>query len=341
MPEIEHVAGAERRTVHRHVYRCSGLRLAANRPLPGLLDDRSGGLPDLTVELASRAGPTASEGRLWRVHPVTDESGRPAVEVRRSGPEGPFQLTYADGTAFSVDRGGRRIRGSWAAPFTLEDAVTYLLGPVLGFALRLRGGIVLHASAVAIDGSAVLFLGASGAGKSTLAAALARRGHPVLCDDAAALTGDGDRMAVLPGSPRIRLWSDAAEALFGSAARLPLLTANWEKHYFDVAAIPGLFRRCAAPLGAIYLLEPLCRDGERAQLASVTPRQALHALLTHSYVGYLQDSAMRAREFERLAGLAARVPVRRLRRSAAAAQIGELCELVVRDARRAVAQGVG
>jgi len=41
-------------------------------------------------------------------------------------------------------------------PLTAEDAVVYLLGPVLGFIMRLRGIVPLHASAVMIGSGAVV-----------------------------------------------------------------------------------------------------------------------------------------------------------------------------------------
>src|SRR2546425_5228639 len=60
-------------------------------------------------------------------------------------------------------------------------------GPVAAALLRVRGYVVLHASAVALDGGATCFLGASGWGKSTLAALLHTRGHAVIADDVAAI----------------------------------------------------------------------------------------------------------------------------------------------------------
>src|SRR6185436_17962029 len=59
----------------------------------------------------------------------------------------------------------------------------HLVRSVTGAVLQQRGLLPLHASALLLGAGAIALLGPSRAGKSTLAAALARRGHPVLADD--------------------------------------------------------------------------------------------------------------------------------------------------------------
>src|SRR4029077_52896 len=98
---------------------------------------------------------------------------------------------------FAIDAGGKRIEVRWADSTTLENARSYLLGPVLGFLLRLRGVTCLHASAVAVDDFAVAIAGPPGSGKCTTAAAFARRGHAVLSDDVVPLLERGDSFALV------------------------------------------------------------------------------------------------------------------------------------------------
>ena len=77
------------------------------------------------------------------------------------------------------------------------------------------GHVVLHASAIALEGSVVGLLGVSGQGKSTLAAWLASQGHPALTDDCLVLHWDRDEQEWLaqPSYESVRLWPDSADAL--------------------------------------------------------------------------------------------------------------------------------
>jgi serine kinase of HPr protein (carbohydrate metabolism regulator) len=74
---------------------------------------------------------------------------------------------------------------------------------------RLHSSEALHASAVAIDGRAVLIMGPSGAGKSDLALRLLDRGFTLVSDDQTLVRRDGDRLiasapATIAGKLEIR-----------------------------------------------------------------------------------------------------------------------------------------
>jgi hypothetical protein len=74
------------------------------------------------------------------------------------------------------------------APGASEDAVAKLRGVVKAFEGELRGGLGLHAAAVAVGSGAVLILGGSGAGKSTTAAELClQHDGRLLADDVSLL----------------------------------------------------------------------------------------------------------------------------------------------------------
>ena len=78
--------------------------------------------------------------------------------------------------------------------------------------LQQRGKIGLHASGIAINGKAFIFMGSSGSGKSTLAMALKLMGYNLLCDDICLIDHSyGNRPKVIPYCPRIHLKADSFE----------------------------------------------------------------------------------------------------------------------------------
>ncbi len=316
-------------------YSAYGLCLRADLPLPGLavLDS----VPCVDVKVWLDAKPdwldqlTDGVPEVFQTSPSRNERNEPVLTVCKLAGGDYFQLQYADGTEFVVDRCGKRIWAHWPHPLTLEDTVTYLVGPVLGFVLRLRGVICLHASAVAVGEQAIGLLGSTGAGKSTTAAAFALQGYAVLSDDVAALQERGDAFQVLSGCPRVGLWPDAASALFGSANNLPLLTPNWGKRYLALDENGHRFQREPLPLTAIYVLSR--REGDRTSpvIESEPAASGLMTLVSNSYVNLLLDREMRAREFQSLSRVLDRVPMRRVTSGDDPARLPELCHAILAD----------
>ncbi|HXB68835.1 MAG TPA: hypothetical protein VNY05_11350 [Candidatus Acidoferrales bacterium] len=240
-----------------------------------------------------------------------------------------YHFAYGDGTEFLVSPEGRRVIATIPQGSSFEDTCTYLVGPVMGFVLRLRGVVCLHASTVMIDGRAVAFCGPPGAGKSTTAAAFAQRGHAIVAEDVAALDDRGSEFFVRPGYPRINLWPHSAAALCGSEEALPQITPTWGKGYL---ALTGLaqFHPTPAPLAAVYMIGSR-NPGATPEIRELTAVDAFMALAANTYTPYLLDAAMRAREFDVLRRLVAHVPIRLVHPPEEIANIGSLCDALLQD----------
>ncbi|HZQ14451.1 MAG TPA: hypothetical protein VFB31_16735 [Pseudolabrys sp.] len=145
---------------------------------------------------------------------------------------------------------GRDIVFEAAAGAERGDVAIFLLGTVFGILLHQRGEIVLHASAVRVDGKAVLFCGSSGAGKSTIAAALAQRGFPVVVDDLCAITLTGAAPLVQPDGRHLKLWAQAIAQLDLAARRGAPVRQRLQKFFVEPAAVLAE----PLPLGAVYAL---------------------------------------------------------------------------------------
>jgi uncharacterized Zn-binding protein involved in type VI secretion len=153
-----------------------------------------------------------------------------------------------------------------------------LLGPILGTLLRQRGRIVLHASAVSIEGRVAAFLGHKGYGKSTTAAALHAHGHPVVTDDILSVEmGEENTGTVWPGFSRLSMWPDAASAVGQDPSTLAALHERVSKR--AVPAREGFAAQRALALDGIYVLG----QGDRLECNVLSPREAFVELLRHSY----------------------------------------------------------
>lgn len=229
---------------------------------------------------------------------------------------------YSD-ARFVVSPPAEEIWCTWTS--TPQDAATYLLGPVLAYALRRRGIFSMHASAIIHRGKATLFAGAPGAGKSTTAAACALRGATVITDDVAAIRWREGQACVAAGYPRLRLWGDVARALWGAEDALPLLTPTWNKRYVDLPRLEIPFASESRAIGAICVF---AGRAARASLRRVDGHQAAIALLRHASVTEVLDDALREDELADVARLASSVPVYELTAPDDIGRAGEICDLL-------------
>jgi len=314
-------------------YRCSiyNLGIIANRPIPGVPSSAIDSI-DLRISFGEMPAWVRELDRRHRQLSYTseykDSSGEPLLSVYRLSDGAFHHFCYADRTEFLVDNDGAEIWSCWQAPLTIEDTATYLLGPVLGFVLLLRGVVSLHASAVVVDSKAVALIGPAGSGKSTTAAAFASRGFTILADDVVTLDDREDQFLVRPSYPCIRLWPASVKALYGSESHLPRLTPNWDKRYLDLS---DQFQQKPLPLSAIYVLGERSDQPAAPFFAPLDRPAALLSLIANTYTNYLMDKRMQARQFDLLGRVLANVPVRKVTPHGDAQRIQELCDCLVDD----------
>ena len=317
------------------LYWLCGLRLEANVSVPGLIRLESDHGPDVRVRFGVMPCWLDDVGNISPQICYTsqdfDRDGRPLLKVHQVSGGKYFRLTYADGTAFLIDRAGTRIWSTWPDTLSFEDTVVYLLGPIIGFALRLRGITCLHASAIAIGEGAIALIGPGGVGKSTTAAAFARRGVAVLADDVVALNDSGHAFLVQPGYPHVRLWPRSVEMLYRSSDALPPLTPNWDKRYLNLVESGYQFQQAPLPLAAMYVLGDRCSEPNAPFVEEMSARDALMMLVENTYVNYLLEPTMRGKEFTVLTRLVERIPIQRIRPHADPARLSRLCEVILED----------
>jgi hypothetical protein len=220
-----------------HFYRVSGLAVASEIVLPGLIPlELPAAEPDVRIsrsQVPDAIADAIASGPSWQL-------GESQLLVR------------VDGIVRMLMTGGREIRFEVdATGEAAENVAIFLMGTGWGLLLQQRGRIVLHASAVRVGNSAVLFCGASGTGKSTLAASLDRAGYAFVSDDVCALTlAPGGTPRIEPDGRQLKLWQNAIEQLVLDGYRGAPVRSALEKYYVE----PERSCAVALPVAALYFL---------------------------------------------------------------------------------------
>jgi len=311
-----------------------GLRVRSNVPLPAVVSSNSlECLPELDLHLGMSPFPTrkgATESEELTYASCREKKNDAALRIWSLPSKGLLRIAYSDGTQFWLDRKLENLWATWSPSSSLEDTLTYLLGPVLGILLRLRGVTCLHGSAVAFGDSVVAFVGPPGAGKSTTAAVFARQGNGIVSDDIVALTEKGRAFHVLPAYPHLCLWPDSVHMLYGSPEALPRFVTGWEKRRLPLGEAGTRFESRTLPLAGIYVVGDR-RPDPAPYVEKVAAQNALISLVTETYATNVLDRELRAREFTLLGRLVTEIPIRRIHANEDANRLEDLCRLVHGD----------
>jgi hypothetical protein len=269
------------------------------------------------------AGPPGNDVRILRdaVEPVPDPcDGSPLwweADPTRA------RITFPPVGSFEIRDGSEIVLDVLAGA---DEAIVrqVVLGPALAVLLTQRGLITLHGSAVAVDGSGVIFLGGAGGGKSTTAGVMHARGHPLIADDAVAIAGTPEAPLLPPGFPRIKLWPEAARSLGIASEQLSELYADLEKRGWSVPE--GLAAEPVPPTH-VYVLE----IGDAVAVEPLRPAEAVIELIRNAHGVMSMKGVVAGDQLQRTAALAERVKVRRLVRPLALESLSEMAEAVEAD----------
>lgn len=220
-----------------------------------------------------------------------------------------FLIRFPGLADFEVSHDGESVMG-WTAPgVTSETLENLYLNQVHPLALSRQGKLVLHASAVALSGFAVAFVGRSGMGKSTLAASFATSGYPFLADDGLDLDWRDGTPFVTASHPSIRLWEDSrsmlADGAYGLAPAISYTTKS------RLLAGPDLVHADHdMPLHSIFILGD--EVDEAPTIQAMTAGSAVLEILRHSFLLDVSEKEGLAQHFEEITRLATGRGIHRL-----------------------------
>jgi hypothetical protein len=234
------------------------------------------------------------------LHLIADAEGPPVHATGRSHDR--LVSWHADGGSFLIDASTGRIAyraedaSAASGPARWEDRLGSTALPLLAGE---RGGLPLHASAVGVEGRAVVICGVTGRGKSTLAAALAARGHEQIAEDGVVVRFNDHEPLVWPGLSGALITGEAGTAIgIGTAGPESGPTDPRGRIFVETP------RRVTGPTPAAGVAILMERAGDRVEMVNPQPAKAHRELLAHVLGGRRGPAA-----FASAARLVERVPI--------------------------------
>ncbi|MDK9709539.1 MAG: hypothetical protein OEL83_21080 [Desulforhopalus sp.] len=221
---------------------------------------------------------------------------------------GEFLLTI-QGVARYYIQNGCRITITPEEGADEDEIILFLMGSAIGALLNQRNVLVLHAGAIVVNGRGTIFLGPSGIGKSTLTAGLHKRGYSFLADDVCAITLINGIPTVIPGFPRLKLWTDVMNRLNTDRKDLKCIRGSQglEKYLLPVEHAQD----APVPLGMVYGIE--AAEVEAIQILPLKGAEKINLLLANTYrFEFLQGQGRTAFHFQQCADIGTKIAVYRI-----------------------------
>lgn len=294
-------------------YYIFGLNIASELPLPSFaVPDFQQDQPDVTINYGDT--PDA----------LTD----PRIKgVRFQAAPGEFLLRVDNVARFYVQN-GNRITITPETGANADDILIFLMGSAFGALLHQRNILVLHGSAIAVNGQSVAFCGPSGIGKSTLAAGFHQRGYQFLADDLCAISICNGPPAVIPGFPRLKLWADTLKKLDTSKDQLK--SVRWgvdlEKYFLSVDS----GQHTPVPLRGVFILQSTNTD--KLEITLLLGNEKIDPLIENTYrMRFLHGLGGEKDHFKQCAAVAAKAEVCRIVRPKQGFLLEELMDLLTAE----------
>lgn len=285
-----------------HWYRAHGLVISSAVELSLQAGSPASGKPDLILRCGAD-----------RPVPSHDPPGCRLAQL--SGPDGALRYSLTQDS----DRTVLRYPGlcEFVGDPNLADITVHLhpgvdpglirvlaAGALLAVHLKLRHELVMHASAVQLDGRALAFVGASGMGKSTLAAVLCSNGCGLVTDDVLRVDlTDTTVVRVYPGSTETRLRMSARQLADTAPSDAVRPTAD--------GRLALRLHVCAGdplPLAACVVPRP-SRQAVDVSVQRLPNARALLRMIQFPRVVGWSEPLSTAHEFQALADLVEQVPI--------------------------------
>jgi len=307
------------------VYRIFDILIESNIPIPELPEVEQGEA-SISFQLSSNFSPDESQINWyhhWRL-----PNGEITISCARIKED--YFLRFPDLADFLISQKGDQVR-CFAVLGVSDESIRHLLvDQVIPRVVAHQGWIVLHASAIEVEGRVIAFLGESGWGKSTLATSFYEQGHHLLTDDCLLLKLEAGKIIGMPSYVSSRLWSDSLEAVVSDKSSVhPVAHYSSKKRLiFPDRLKSKLFQ---LPLTAIFVLAPPVESNELKEVTvePLTGAQMIMEFVKHSFHLDVTDRDQISTQFKALGQVSgSALPIYRLSYPREHALLGKVREVV-------------
>jgi hypothetical protein len=173
---------------------------------------------------------------------------------------------------------GREITVQLLGNASPGEVSAFISGTAFGALLLQRRMLPIHASTVLFKNRCLVFAGISGSGKSTLAASIVNAGGMLIADDISVIDFSGERPAVCPAFPMIKIWEDSLKHLGISHEGLEPVRGELRKFYLPVSR----FSRTFTPIYRIYVIAS--HNREDLDVKDLQGVEKFRVLKKHTYL---------------------------------------------------------
>jgi hypothetical protein len=193
-----------------------------------------------------------------------------------------------------------------AAPIGLIAIL--ITGSVVAYLLSADGSLVLHASAVEVNGEALAFIGQSGQGKTTMATILCAEGHALVSDDLLPVGLRGDQVMCVPAGRELRVREKVEALLERFNSRTRRYRTVDERHAVGARTTTAE----ELPLGPVVVPWP-DREATEVTALRLTPGEAVMTLAQYQRIEGWTSPALLRKQFEAISMVVRSVPVLAMR----------------------------
>ena len=198
-----------------------------------------------------------------------------------------------------------------------------LLGIAIPLLLNEMDILVLHATAVNMEGNAIAFLGSEGAGKSTTSFAFIKNGYNLISDDVLGVKLNNENIpVVISGFPMIKLWPEVIANAGENPDSMPKIQSSIEKRFY---CVEDNFVNDSIPLKMIFSIQ---ESDNNTSICDMNLQESTIELVKSTLHAVTFDYIQLSNNLEHCVKIAKKVPIKSLKIKRSLDDLSDLVKII-------------